>query len=500
LIHVILAEGLEDKQFVAENARGVEELRAAVAPYTPDYVASRAGVPMADLVEAARTYAAAPLSGVSCGTGPSFATHSTLTEYLALCLATLCGNWTRAGQPYAKPNVLLPAFAAKAQPWAPFQGWGYAPRLRVRGLGGCVSGLSAAALADEILMPGPGQIKALIVMGGNPMMAWPDQTRAFEALNALDLLVTMDTELTATAELSHYVIAPKLTLETPCTTYMPESVKYFGTTRGFEHPYAAYTPAIVDAPAGSDVMEDWEFLWGLARRLGTQIPVTHYYGNGRHAEHAPHTWTLDPAGPKPTTEDIIELSHANSRVPLAQVKQNPNGAVFESDQILLPRDPDNTDRLELGAEPMLEELGQVLAEDNRAIEADYPLRLVPRRLNTILNSFGRRIPKLAGKGTNPAFLHPDDMAALGLAEGDHVRIRSPHGEIEGVVAPEAALRPGVVSMSHGFGANPGKDDPRTLGGNTGRLMRGDVEYDPITGLPRMGAIPVKIERVAEIVA
>jgi len=498
MIHVILAEGLEDHEFVKDNASGLEELRAAVAPYTPTYVAERAGVPAQDLVEAARVFAAARASGVSCGTGPSFATHSTLTEYLALCLSTLCGHWTRAGQPFAKPNVLLPAFEAKAQPWPAFEGWGFAPRLRVRGLGGCVSGLPTAALAEEILLPGSGQIKALIVMGGNPMMAWPDQNRAFAALNALELLVTMDTEFTATAELSHYVIAPRLTLETPCTTYMPESVKYYGTTRGFEHPYAAYTPAIVDPPAGSDVIEDWEFLWGLARRLGTKIPVTHYYGNGSQAEHAPHTWTLDPSAPKPTTEDIIARSHETSRVPLAQVKQHPDGALFESSQVVLPRDLGNTARLELAAPAMLAELATVLGENSRSSDADYPLRLVPRRLNTVLNSFGRRIPRLAGAGTNSAFMHPEDMAALGLAEGDHVRISSPHGEIEGLVAVEAALRPGVVSMAHGFGANPGRDDARRLGGNTGRLLRSDVEFDPITGLPRMGAIPVSIQRVCEV--
>nr|WP_254302560.1 GMC oxidoreductase [Sphingobium chlorophenolicum] len=147
-------------------------------------------------------------------------------------------------------------------------------------------------------------------------MAWPDQKRAFAALQKLDLLVTMDTEMTATAELSDYVIAPRLTLETPMTTYMPESVKYYGTTRGFPQPYAAYTPSLVELPAGSDVMENWEFFWGLAQRMGTQIDVTMRYGNGPQAEAPPMTFTLDPAGPKPTTDALIELSCQGSRISL----------------------------------------------------------------------------------------------------------------------------------------------------------------------------------------
>ena len=492
MIHVILDEGLHDAAFVAENARGLSDLSQAVAPFTPEYAAERAGVAAEDIVTAARIFAAARYAGVSCGTGPSFSTHSTLTEYLALCLATLCGNWARAGEPLAKPNVLLPEFAARAQPWPPFKGWGFEPRLRVRGLGGCASGLSAAALADEILLPGDGQIKALIVSGGNPMMAWPDQMKAFRALNALELLVTLDTEMTATAELSHYVIAPRLTLETPNTTYMPESVKYYGTTRGFDHPYAAYTPAIVDAPPGSDVIEDWELFWGLAERMGHKIAVTQRFGNGPQAEHAPAGFELDPSGPKPTTDQLIALAHGYSRISLDQVKQYPDGHIFATDQTILPREPGNNDRLELAAQPMLDELADVLAEDHSTVERDYAFRLVCRRLNNVLNSFGRRIPRLVGKGYNPAFMHPEDMAALGLEHGAGVAIRSPHGEIDAIVERDATLRRGVISMAHGFGTNPGKDDAATTGGNTGRLLSAEVEYDPITGLPRMSAVPVNI--------
>ena len=145
MIRIILAEGLEDSEFVAANTQGVAALREAVEPFTTDYVARRADVSEADLIAAARIFAGARNAGVSCGTGPSFATHSTLTEYLALCLASLCGHWAREGDLLAKPNVLLPAYEARAQPWAPFQAWGFEPRLRVRGLGGCASGLSAAA-------------------------------------------------------------------------------------------------------------------------------------------------------------------------------------------------------------------------------------------------------------------------------------------------------------------------------------------------------------------
>jgi len=96
---------------------------------------------------------------VNCGTGANFARHGSLLEYLALCLTTICGRWQRAGQPVTRPNTLMPAYTAKAQAHPPYEGWGYGERLRVRDLTDTVSGMPTAALADEILLDGEGQVK-----------------------------------------------------------------------------------------------------------------------------------------------------------------------------------------------------------------------------------------------------------------------------------------------------------------------------------------------------
>jgi anaerobic selenocysteine-containing dehydrogenase len=104
---------------------------------------------------------------------------------------------------------------------------------------------------------------------------------------------------------------------------------------------------------------------------------------------------------------------------------------------------------------------------------------------------------MRGRPYNPAFVHPDDLAALGLTSGDLVEIRSAHGHVVGVVEGDRDLRRGVVAMSHGFGRNPGEsEDPRVDGANTNRLFRTDIDYDPRTGMPRMGALPVSIDKVA----
>ena len=114
-----------------------------------------------------------------------------------------------------------------------------------------------------------------------------------------------------------------------------------------------------------------------------------------------------------------------------------------------------------------------------------------------MNSSGRSIPRLTSKRTyNPAFLHPDDLGRLGVAAGDAVEIRSVHDAVRAVVQPDDGLRPGVVSMTHAFGTDPDDDDRfRILGANTGRLIPVDLDYDPVSGIPRMGALPVAITKL-----
>jgi anaerobic selenocysteine-containing dehydrogenase len=498
IIRVVIEEGLHDADFVAEDAEGFEGLREAVGDFTPEYVAERAGVDADDVVRAARIFGGAARGCASAGTGPSFATRGTLTEYLCLCLTTLCGRWARAGEEVLRPNVLLPAYEARAQPYPPYRAWGFGERMRVRGLTNATCGMPTAALADEILLEGEGQVKALFCLGGNPLMAWPDQRRTKAALEALELLVTFDTELSATSQLADYVIAPRMTLETPGMTQPAEALKYFTIGIGFPRPWAQWSPRIVEPPAGSDLVEEWQFFHGLAKRMGLPLHAFVLHGWGKHIESPPKIVPIDHEHP-PTTEELYALLTEGSRVPLAEVQQHPHGRIYEEiREVVLPKEEGNTDRLQLADPHMIAELAEVRAEDPAAGEdGRFPFRLVSRRSNHFMNSSGRTIDRLTSKRSyNPAFLHPDDLARLGVDAGDAVEIRSGHDAVRAVVQPDDGLRIGVVSMTHAFGADPDDaEEPHRLGANTGRLIPIDLDYDPVSGIPRMGALPVAISRI-----
>jgi anaerobic selenocysteine-containing dehydrogenase len=495
MIRVVLSEGLADAEFLRAHASGVEALAAAVEPFTPDYVERRAGVPADSLREAARLFARAQRAGASAGTGPNMAPRGKLTEYLLLALQTLCGHWVRAGEPFRNPFALLPAYEPRAQAIAPGAGWGYGEKLRVRGLADSAGGLSAAALADEILLEGDGQVRALFNLGGNPLTAWPDQLKTLRAFQSLELGVTLDPRLSATAKLCDYVIAPKLQFEVPGTSQPNESLWFYGVGLGYPAPYAQYAPRLVEPPAGSDVIEEWEFFYGLAQRLGLQLSLHVANLWGPRTSRA-HVVKLDMEKPPSTEELLAHLTHG-SRIPLAEVQRHPHGAVFPVEgAAVLPAEPDCTARLDVGHPTILGELEQVAGE---ALERDsgFRFRLISRRLPNVYNSTGRDTPRLTRKGShNPAFMHPDDLASLGLVSGEIVEIRSDHAAILGVVEAAPDVRRGVISMAHSFGDAPQHDARvREIGGNTGRLVSVDRDFDPHSGMPRMSAIPVNVQRV-----
>jgi anaerobic selenocysteine-containing dehydrogenase len=128
-------------------------------------VAAAAGLDAADLVRAARAFAAAGHGYVVAGTGPHMANHGTLLEYLALCLDTLRGHWMRAGETVHNAGVLGAPTVPRAQASEPGSAYGFGERSRVRGLGMSAAGMPSATLAEEILLEGPGRVRSLVGQG-----------------------------------------------------------------------------------------------------------------------------------------------------------------------------------------------------------------------------------------------------------------------------------------------------------------------------------------------
>ncbi len=500
MLHVIMREELFDRSFVTQNADGFEALARAVEPFDPATSARRADVPAADIEAAARIFATGSRGCAMAGTGPNMSGHGNLSEYLVLCLNTVCGYWRSAGEVLPNPGVLTPPATPKAQAAPPRRAWGYGEKLRIRGFTNAASGLPTSALADEILLEGEGQIRALVCVGGNPAVAWPDQRKALKALNELELCVTLDIKMSATARHADYVIAPKLSLEVPTFSLHSESYEQSYIGVGYAKPYGRYAPALVDPPSGSDLIEEWEFFYGLAQRMGLALrffPVRPEVGALR-GRRQPIDFDMQR---KPSTDELYEQMAKGSRVSLAEVKKHTHGALFQDETVCVkPRDPDCDARLELGDKTMLAELRSLL-DDSRAGQDGgerFPFRLISRRMPNVYNSSAHDLPALHRRRRyNPAFLHPADLDDLGITAGDVVTISSDHDSVPAIVEAAPELRRGMISMAHCFGDVPERDaELFEIGSNTSRLVSVERNYDPYTGIPLMSGLPVAVHRTS----
>jgi anaerobic selenocysteine-containing dehydrogenase len=478
MLRVIIAERLYDAAFVAAHVDGLDALATALAGYTCEYVEARTGVPGADVERAARLFAGARRGTALTCTGVNMAPRPDVTQHLVLALNSLCGRFNRAGDVLPNPGVLKPPRAFYAEVLAPQPIWGRGPRSRFRGLGQFGNEMPINVFADEILTPGEGQIKALVCVGGNPLMAFPDQRAVRAALGALELSVVLDVKMTASARLAHYVLGCKLSLEKPGTSRTAEGQ--------LDVPFAQYTPALVQ-PA-FDVIEEWEFFWGLAHRMGTPLVLE----DGR---------TFDTAR-KPTADEYLDFTHAGSRVPLDEVRRYPGGRLFEPAEPLRvqpPRADRAAARLNVAPEAIIAQLGEIRGERFAAGggyggDDRFTHRLISRRSLEMYNSTGDHLPRLRGRAPcSAAFMHPLDLQGLGIRPGAVVRIESDHAFIEAVAEASPDVPPGVISMAHARGGLPGEDDTPS---STNCLVSTARDFEPVSGIPRQSAIPVTVRAVA----
>jgi anaerobic selenocysteine-containing dehydrogenase len=452
-----------------------------VQPFTLEYTQRRTTCKAADIVEAARTFATAASGAALSGTGLHVARHQNLTTQLVQTLNAICGRFDRVGGMTRIAGTLGPELPSSGNQPLPVS-LRTDQRARVRDIQG-ITGLfgyqemATNTLADEILTPGKGQIKALIVNGGNPALVFSDTDNTLKALDSLELLVVNDLFVSATARHAHYVIAVKHPFErvdTPmlCDTFYPFS-------------FSQYTEAMVEAR--DDVIEEWEFFWRAAQVMGTGFTLP-----GIDADVIP------------TADEVISGLSPTARIPLQQVKAaSPSGAVYDAGvpQVggVIPDMLGHADRrLAAGHPEVIAELAEVLAE---AVLADgayregeqFDFRLITYRMPEVYCTTGNNLPSLRRRRSyNPALMNPRDMQRLGLRDRDLVTIDSGHGRIEAVVEASETLAPGTVALAFGWGDPADPRPTREKGSNVQILIPRDVNYDKVTGLAQQSAFAVNV--------
>lgn len=483
LINIIMNNNWHDQTFCSEHiAPGhLEQLRESVSAFDLDYVSQRAGVSREDILSAAKVFAEDCKTGpvLSC-TGPSMSPRGNLSDHLIEVINVVCGRFRRAGERYMDINPWLPAFPRYAEVIPPNRTWEQEPSSRIFGAQSLAGERMSSTLADEILTPGEGQIKALINASGNPAISMPDKRKFANALQSLELLVTVDPFMTVTAKASDYVLPTKM---------MYERFDLPLTFMGFPiyiQPWGQYATPIMPPPKGAEVVDDWYIYWGLAKRLGKTLRLNGVALDMKTA---------------PTTEALLDIMTKDSLVPLDDIKKYPSGKIFDvPPHFVQPARPEADGKFDIIPADIQQELAEVRQET--VVHGHYESngtyfshRLSVRRTRNVMNTVVPQLQKTKEQYPyNPAWINPQDLQAYELCSGDKVYIVSDHGRVPAIVEADETVRSGVVSMSHGYGGEQDSDNALENGSSVNLLISSSRNLDNITAMVRMSGIPVNIEK------
>ncbi len=326
-------------------------------------------------------------------------------------------------------------------------------------------------LADYITAPTE-PLRALVVVGGNPIMAIPGEERLREAFPHLELVVTMDLYRSATAELSDFVL--------PVSDWLERADYRSGGVATV--PSAQYSDAVVEPAA--ERQEEWWILARIEQELGLPSALD---GDGVDFPGAIHDFMAGEAG---TSVEELRTLASNTKVLPPVVSSSIDEAVAYTDG--------RVDLCPPSFAPLLDRAAEIFAE--LRVEPADQLKLIQWRNRRQHNTWGRRMmPRLreGDNARNPLYVNPDDAAARGLGEGDMVTVRSAWGAVVTAVGFDAALRPGVVALSHGYGERSTDDAPDIeVGVNVNRLLpSGPGSYEHYSSMAFMVGVPVEVTPV-----
>jgi anaerobic selenocysteine-containing dehydrogenase len=478
LIRIVLDRGLYDREFCDRFVGPLDALRVAVADFDEEYVAARTGVSVDMLNDIATVFATAASKSVASGTGPNMASDSNLAEHLIEAFNALCGGYRQVGEKVWNTGGIYGSPPTVAAVVPPARSWEQGPKCKTADIGPIGGEYPTSLLPAEILDAGEQRIRALVVIGGDLARAMPDPDRTLPALDALELLVTVDQRPTDTGARAHYEIATSLPYERHDLTGAVEI--YFAQT------FARVATPLLERPPG--YIDDWEFFWGLARRMGTPMQMKQALFGVPHDQIPGESFDLDPAKTT-STQDIVRWMCGLGELSYEELLANPRGIARDRESVVAAV-PDDGSRLDLCPDDIAAEL-TALHRRHRQNE-EFPMRLLSRRMPGVLNSAFRRAAKTTQRTPwNPAYMNPQDMQALGVHDASPIVIESEAGVIQALAREDDSLPTGSVSMTHAWGALVG-DDPGEAGTFTGRLISLTHSRQTINYMPRLSAIPIRV--------
>ncbi len=471
LLKVVDKENLGNPGKLADFEDGLEVALADIGALKLEALAAHCGIPVPTIERIAREFAAAPRAAAYGRMGVSTQARGTLCQWLIQLLNIVTGNLDReGGAMFTRPAVDL-IDNPTSKPGS-FGRW----KSRVRGLPEFGGELPVAALAEEILNEGEGQVRALITVAGNPVLSTPNGAQLDRALDSLAFMVSIDFYLNETTRHADVILPPTCALEHDHYDLIFHAFAVRNTAR--------YSEALFERPA--DARHDWEIFEALGDRIAARLG----------AKRAPH----------PRPDQIIDMglkigpyggmNKHPLNLSLAALKAAPHGIDLGALEPCLPARLQTKGKFLLCAPPeMIAELADFAAHLSGQ-HSEAGLSLIGRRHVRSNNSWMHNSQRLVkGPVRNRLLMHPADLAARGLLDGAKVRVASRVGAVEIEVESSDSMMPGVVSLPHGWGhdrAGTRMGIAEAHAGVSPNDLTDELRLDPVCGNAALNGVPVTV--------
>ncbi|QXI39570.1 molybdopterin oxidoreductase family protein [Pseudomonas xantholysinigenes] len=464
LLHTLFAEGLAKGSHLPVN--GLEQVREAIMPFNAQAMSELCGIAAQDIRQLARDFAAADKAVCYGRMGVSTQSFGSLCHWLVQLINLLTGNLDREGGTLCtEPAVDLVASTSGGH----FNQW----RSRVSGLPEYGGELPVSALAEEILEPGEGQVRALVTVAGNPVLSTPNGRRLDEALAGLDFMLSIDLYINETTRHADLILPSTSALENDHYDSTFNLLAVRNVTR--------FNRAILPKPEGA--LHDWEIFVGLAqafaRRAQVELKVTlapaqmidFALRKGRYGDESAFKLSLQTLALHPHGLDLGPL-----RENLAARLRTESRKVEAAPTVLL----DDLQRLAAQVPPAP---GQLLLIGRRHVRSN----------NSWMHNFHRLVK---GKPRHQLLMHPDDLHQRQLQDGQTVRVHSRTGVLEVQVQASDEMMPGVVSLPHGYGHGRQGAQLQVASAQPG-VSANDLTdehlRDAVSGNAALNGVPVQVE-------
>ena len=454
MIHVIIKENLQDQSFIDQRTQGYEELKQTVEKYTPEYVEEITGIPAQSLIEAARLYATAKAGSILYCMGITQHTHGTDNVKSLANLAMLCGHLGIEGggvNPLRGQNNVQGACDMGGLPnvYSGYQAvTDEGARKKMETAWGVTDLPDKIGLKVTEMIPKAhsGEVKAMYIIGENPLVSDPDLNHAEASIKNLDFLVVQDIFLTETAQLADVVL--------PAKCFAEKEGTFSNTERRVQRVRAA-----VDAPG--QVKEDWEIICEIASRMG--YPMSYENSEAIMAE-------------------ISQVTPSYGGINYARIEQQ--GLHWPCPNEEHPGTPILHVDLFTSGKGTFHAID--FAPPAEAADDDYPLYLTTGR---VLYQYHTGSMTMKSEGLNDrspeSFVEISfqDAGKYGLEDGTMVDVTSRRGSITARVKVSTKAVPGTVFIPFHYAQSAAN-----------KLT--NAALDPISGIPELKVCAVKLSKAA----